>query len=279
MIKLIASDLDGTIINTNNSIPETNIKAINALKEKNIPLVICTGKTYSMSKDICKQLNADFGIFANGSQIIDLKTCKELSRKILTFDEISSCISHVQKYDLHIHAYTEDSIITTTPLYMDLRNSILFPNQIKLQIVDSVFDFIKDNKLPVLKLIVSSPFSLDNIKKELEASTSLNIAHIFKSGIYKDTIINKEYEYLDISPADVTKGIALDFLKNYLHLEDNSILSIGDNLNDTSMFNSSFISIAVNNAHEDVKRKATYITSNSAENGGFAEGIYKFISF
>lgn len=279
MIKLIASDLDGTIINANDSIPEANIKVINALKDKNIPLVICTGKTYSMSKNICKNLNATFGVFAGGSQIVDLRTGKEISKKVLSFDEISSCISHVQKYNLHIHAYTEDSIITTTPLYMDLRNSILFPNQIKFEIVDSVFNFIKGKNLPILKLIVSSPFSLDNIQKELEDSTSLNIAHIFKSGIYKDNIINKEYEYLDISPREVTKGNALNFLKNYLHLENNSILSIGDNLNDTSMFDSSFISIAVSNAHEDVKKIADYTTLNSAENGGFAEGIYKFISF
>lgn len=279
MIKLIASDLDGTIINTNDSIPEDNIKVINMLKEKNIPLVICTGKTYSMSKNICKSLNATFGIFANGSQIVDLRTGKEISKNFLKFDDISSCISHIQKYGLHVHAYTEDSIITTEPLYMDLRNSILFPNQIKFEIVNSVFDFIKAKNLPILKLIISSSSSLNNIKKELDIATNLNISHIFKSGIYKDTIINKEYEYLDISPKEVTKGNALKFLKSYLHLENNSILSIGDNLNDTSMFNSSFISIAVNNAHEDVKKQANYITLNSAENGGFAEGIYKFISF
>lgn len=279
MIKLIASDLDGTIINTNDSIPKENIRVINKLKEKDIPLVICTGKTYSMSKEICKNLNATFGIFAGGSQIIDLRTGKELSKKSLSFAEINSCFSHIQKYNLHIHAYTEDTIITTEPLYMDLRNSILFPNQIKFEIVNSVFEFIKEKNLPVLKLIISSPFSLVNVKDELENATALNVSHIFKSGIYKDNIINKEYEYLDISPRDVTKGNALNFLKNYLQLENNSILSIGDNLNDASMFNSSFVSIAVNNAHEDVKKQANYITLNSAENGGFAEGIYKFISF
>ena len=88
MIKLIASDLDGTIIDSMHSIPEDNIKAINDLQKANIPFVVCTGKTYSISKDICKNLNASFGIFGNGSQIIDLITGEEIARKILTLDEI-----------------------------------------------------------------------------------------------------------------------------------------------------------------------------------------------
>lgn len=63
MIKLIASDLDGTIIDSQHSIPENNLKAINDLKKYNIPFVVCTGKTYAISKDICKTLHARFGIF------------------------------------------------------------------------------------------------------------------------------------------------------------------------------------------------------------------------
>ena len=63
MIKLIASDLDGTIIDGQHSIPENNLKAINDLEKNNIPFVICTGKTYAISKDICKTLHARFGIF------------------------------------------------------------------------------------------------------------------------------------------------------------------------------------------------------------------------
>ena len=74
MIKLIASDLDGTIIDSKHVIPEDNLKAIKNLKKANIPFVVCTGKTYSISKDICKSLNASFGIFGNGGQIINLST-------------------------------------------------------------------------------------------------------------------------------------------------------------------------------------------------------------
>lgn len=279
MIKLIASDLDGTIIDNKHSIPEANIKAINDLQKANIPFVVCTGKTYSISKDICKDLNATYGIFGNGSQIIDLTNEEEILRKFLNFDEIDFCFSIIKKYNLHVHAYTENSIITTNLEYMDLRNSILFPNKINFEIVDSVFDYIQKQKVTVFKLILSSNSNLSLIKDELEKTSNLTITHILKTGKYKDKIINKEYEYLDISPLNVTKGKALEILSQYLELNKDNILSIGDNINDIDMFRASGICAAVNNAYDDVKKVASYVTSNSAENAGFAEAIYKFVAF
>ncbi len=108
MIRLIASDLDGTIIDNNNSIPKDNIDAIDNLQKRNIPLVICTGKTYAISKDICQNLHASFGIFGNGSQIIDLASGHEIAKKTLSFDEISNCFDIIEKYNLHVHIYTDE---------------------------------------------------------------------------------------------------------------------------------------------------------------------------
>lgn len=56
-------------------------------------------------------------------------------------------------------------------------------------------------------------------------------------------------------------------------------MSVGDNVNDIDMFKASGIGAAVNNAYEEVKQVANYVTDNSAENAGFAEAIYKFVPF
>ena len=66
-IKLVASDLDGTIIDQNNNIATENFLAINKIKEKKLPFVVCTGKSYSVSRTVCKKLKADFGIFRKWS--------------------------------------------------------------------------------------------------------------------------------------------------------------------------------------------------------------------
>lgn len=279
MIRLIASDLDGTIIDTPNSISKYNLKAIDDMQKNHIPFVICTGKTYAISKGICKDLRANYGIFGNGSQIINLTTGEEIEKRMLSRKDLKFCFSVIKKYNLHTHIYTEDGIVSTNLQYMDLRNSILFPNEIHFEIVNSVFDYIKKKKVTVLKLIISSTDSLIEIKEKLEKNKNLTVSHFSKKGIYKDTIINKEYEYLDISPLNVTKGKALESLSKYLHLDKEDILSIGDNLNDIDMFKSSGIGAAVNNAYDEVKKVANYTTYSSAEEGGFAEAVYKFIPF
>ena len=86
-IKLIASDLDGTIVDRNNYIAPENFKAIEKIHDKNISFVICTGKSYSVAKNLCDQFNADFGIFGNGTQVIDLKNKKELIRNTLSRED------------------------------------------------------------------------------------------------------------------------------------------------------------------------------------------------
>lgn len=279
MIKLIASDLDGTIIGNPKTISKYNLKVIDDLHKNHIPFVICTGKTYAISKGICKDLHANFGIFGNGSQIINLTTGEEIVRKTLSKRDLKYCFSVIKKHNLHTHIYTENGIVSTNLEYMDLRNSILFPNEIQFEIVDSVFSYIKKEKATVFKLIISSPSSLLEIKQKLEKNKNLTVSHFSKTGIYKDTIINKEYEYLDISPRNVTKGFALQELSSHLNLEKEDILSIGDNLNDITMFQASGIGAAVNNAYDEVKKVANYTTFTSAEDGGFAEAIYKFIPF
>ena len=279
MIKLIASDLDGTIIDDKRRISQENFKAIADLNKANIPFVVCTGKTYCISKDICKDLNADYGIFGNGSQIVNLSTGEEIARNILNYDEINICISIAKKRKLHIHAYTEDSIITQNLEYMDLRNSILFPSQIKIKIVKNISEYIKKERPTILKLVISSKNNIEELKVELEKRTSLSIVCISKTGKYKDKIIDKEYEYLDISPLNVSKGKALKILEDYLKLPKENILSIGDNINDIDMFRESGIGAAVNNAYDEVKNVANYVTTNSVDNAGFAEAVYKFVPF
>lgn len=279
MIKLIASDLDGTIIDDKRRISQENFKAIADLNKANIPFVVCTGKTYCISKDICKDLNANYGIFGNGSQIINLSTGEEIAKNVLNYNEINTCISIAKKRKLHIHAYTEDSIITQNLEYMDLRNSILFPSQIKIKIVKNISEYIKKERPTILKLVISSKNNIEELKVELEKRTSLSIVCISKTGKYKDKIIDKEYEYLDISPLNVSKGKALKILEDYLKLPKENILSIGDNINDIDMFRESGIGAAVNNAYDEVKNVANYVTINSVDNAGFAEAVYKFVPF
>ncbi len=284
MIKLIASDLDGTIIDKNNNIFEQNIKAIKDINSKNINFVVCTGKTYPIIKGLCSKFNASYGIFGNGNQIIDLKTGKEIYKKLLTESEIISCLNIAKKNHLHVHLYTDKEIITEEPKYMDLRNSKLqqsnnYKNDLKITIVEDISLYLKFNKANVFKLIISAEKSLLDIKNKILNTENVDITIIKKYGEYKDFIINKEYEYLDISPKGINKNSALNILKNYLKIDSSEIMAVGDNLNDLEMVKNSGIGVSVANGYDELKQVAKYITTKPVETGGFAEAVYKFINF
>ena len=282
MIRLVASDLDGTIIDKNNNIFEANLKAINDINSKNIDFVVCTGKTYPIIKGLCSKFNASYGIFGNGNQIIDLKSGKEIYKKLLTNLEISSCLEIAKKHNLHVHLYTDHEIITEELKYMDLRNFKLqkhkdYENSLGITIVQDISLYLKFNKVNVFKLIISAENDLSNIKSEILNVQDIDITTIKKYGEYKDAIIDKEYEYLDISPKGINKNAALNILKDYLKVDNSEVMAVGDNLNDLEMVKSSGIGVAVANGYDELKKVSKYVTTNPVETGGFAEAVYKFI--
>ena len=283
MIKLIASDLDGTMFEKGNVIPETNLKAINDINNSNINFTICTGKTYSLFKNICEDIGTGYGIFGNGNQIINLKTGEEIYRKLLKNEDFLFCINKAKKLKLHVHLYTNKEVITEKLLYMDLRNFELTKNDknidLEFKIVTDIQEYVEIENPEILKLVISAEKDLASLKKEFAKNKNLQVNLIRKVDKYRDEIIGKEYEYLDIMPAGINKEQALEVLENYLKIDKSEVLAIGDNLNDLEMIKDSGVGIAVANAYDEVKEVANYTTTTTAQNGGFAEAVYKFIEF
>ena len=284
MIKLVASDLDGTIIDKNNYIYENNFKAINDLNKNKMDFVICTGKTYPITKKICSKVNATYGIVGNGNQIIDLRTGKEIYRNLLSKDEIMSCIDIAKKHKLHVHMYTDREVISEELLYLDLRNYKLQTSTkseayMGFRIVDNIKAYLESHDINVCKLVITSETSTKEASDEILSTLNVAVTTIRKFGIYKDLIINKEYEYIDITPKGVNKDTALQILGNYLNIDSSEMLTIGDNLNDFDMVKNAGVGVAVANAYDELKEVANYTTSNPVEKGGFAEAVYKFVKF
>ena len=284
MIKLVASDLDGTIIDKDNDIFEDNFNAIRDINKSNIPFVVCTGKTYSIYKGLCSSFHASYGIFGNGTSIIDLKTGEKIYQKLLDIADVEKVIALAKKDNLHVHIYTNNHIITEELLYLDLRNYKLqkkhiYNNRLSFKVVPDLLKYVQRNNLEISKVVISSTSSLASVKAEIESTINVDVFNIKKYGEFKDKIIDKEYEYLDVIPKNVNKGTALEYLSNYLNIDKKEILAVGDNLNDLSLLKTAGVGIAVNNAYSELKQVANYTTKNPVEKGGFAEAVYKFMKF
>ena len=278
MIKLIASDLDGTIIDNNNQISSYDLEAINKLNHNNINFAVCTGKTYSMTKNLCKDLKATYGIFGNGTQIINLKTGEEIVRNNITNKKKKKCINIANENNLHCHIYTDDKIISQKSLkYIAFRNYQLYKNDVEFEIVNSLKEYIEQESPSILKLVISSTKDLGKVRQDILSLENLEAIQIKKYDRYKDKIIDEEYEYLDIVPKNITKYSALKQLGNYLNISNQEVMAVGDNMNDIEMIENAGIGVAIGGSYEDVINKAKYVTKNTVKTGGFAEAVYKFI--
>lgn len=277
-IRLVASDLDGTISCENNSISDLNFEAIDLMQNQNVDLAICTGKSYSISKDLCMKCHATYGIFNNGSQIYNLKTGQLIYNTYLELKDLEICYKFAKSNNLHVHCYAENQLISEKLQFLDLRNFKLqkYPG-FKFIITDNVYNYIKNNNITVQQLILSSSSMPDSITSQIDKFANVTISKISKIGKYKDTILNKEYEYISILPKNTSKSMAIRFLQDYLSIQKEEIMAIGDNINDIDMLLNSGISIAVSNAYSDLKSIAKYITHNNVSEGGFAEAVFKFI--
>ena len=277
MIQLLASDLDGTIV-YNNEITTMDLEAVKKLKQAGVKFVVCTGKTYAMTKDTCNKLEPVYGIFGNGTQIVNIQTGKEIIRNTITNAQVMDCLKIAKKHNLHIHIYTNNKIITQEKLnYMAYRNYVLYKNQVEFEIVDSMEKYIKEQNPNVLKLILSGEKELLGIKKEIEAKEKVTAIQIKKYGEYIDKIVGREYEYLDIVPKHITKYQALLQLSVYLRIPMEQIMAIGDNINDIEMIKHAGIGVAIGGSYEEVQKVASYVTKNTVKTGGFAEAVSKFI--
>ena len=236
-IKLVASDLDGTIIDRDNKIAHKNFEAISKIHNMNIPFAVCTGKSYSVSKKICEQFNATYGIFGNGTQIIDLRTGKELLRNILSQKDLLFVTTLAKRFHYHIHLYTDNEIITEELKYMDLRNFIIrnenSSGEIKFKVVKDIINYIETNKPDVFSAVITTEdSSLESFQQLLTINNNIDNAYINKRGKYRDRIINKDYEYINVSPTHINKNEALNFLGEYLNIDKKDMMAIGDNVND-----------------------------------------------
>lgn len=279
MIKLLASDIDGTIVYKDNMISHRNIETIEKLNKTNIIFVISTGKTYLLMKELCKKINADYGIFGNGTQIINLKTGKELERNAIKKQKVEKSIEIANKNNLHVHIYTDKKIIAQNSLdYMAYRNYILYKDSVDFEIVKNLKQYIKDEEPSVLKLVISGNKDLEDVKQVLSKNEDLTVTRIKKYNEYKDQIIEKEYEYLDILPPNINKYSSLKRLCEHLNISKEEVMAIGDNINDVAMIENAKIGVAIGGSYEEVMKKASYVTKNSVKDGGFAEAVVKFIN-
>lgn len=265
MIKLIASDIDETLISRDQKVPERNKEAIKKAIDKGIIITLATGRGPYEVFDIPEQAGviADdrYIICCNGAVIMNVKTKKVVDLVDMDFDYARKIFAFAYENNLTFYLYTLDK-----KYGINLSDdSIVAEKHINILDTDNI-EFLKDET--VLKLIIKNT--------DMNKLQALEV-DIAKLSNYELEISYSSNMYMEINAKGVNKAVALKKVCDYYGIDLKDVLAIGDNHNDVAMLEEVGRSVAVKNARLQVKQTADYITQQDNSKGAVGEAIEKFV--
>lgn len=253
-VKLVLVDIDGTLLNDQGIIGKKNIEAISKLKERNILFGIATGRTPYAVKHLIK----DWGIESyvdvimgfNGGCYLDMKTQVMQSHYLLDGHYLPEILKDFQQFQFNAGIYDQESFHVLKE--DEKTRNIASKNQLPL-IVDDLSQYFQ--KKVEKMLLIGEPDEIDKMNTYYQTLKAKGYKAV------KSTPILLEFLNPDLSKS---KGI-MQLCQNY-HIDNNKVLTFGDELNDYEMIKD-YIGVAMNNANPAIKEVAKYVTKSNNEDG------------
>lgn len=269
MYKLIVSDLDETLIDSQGNVSQENLAAIQKAQDLGIKFVPATGRSFNDFQHILKMtkvhdLANEYSISYNGGVITENKKNRLLTTTALPFDLVQHIFNLGVSHNVLVHLFTLTDIHT---LNMNADEQAYLDGHIDLVLLaEADISHLADS--PIIKI----NFQHLNLAflQEIEESLSQDITDSLD-------INYSSNRYLEFNPHGVNKGNALSHLMEMLEVKPEEVLAIGDNMNDRTMIQVAGTGVAVANAVPELKAKANYQCQNDHNNHAVAEAIERFI--
>lgn len=263
---ILALDLDGTLTNSKKEVSIQNIKYINYAIDAGVQIVLASGRPTLGIEHVAQTLGLDekggFILAYNGGQIIECRSHQLIVHKVIPYEYNHLICETARRFNVCALTYNDIGVISEN----DNDPYVIkegYNNSIPVIKVDCLE---KEIKAEVVKfMIVGEHTQLIKVKEYLsiEMKDKLNV---FFSEPY----------FLEITPLGIEKSSSMKKLLDYLGYSRDQLIVCGDGLNDISMMKLAGFSVAMENAYEETKKYADYITASN-ENDGVAEAIDKFI--
>ncbi|MBZ9607106.1 Cof-type HAD-IIB family hydrolase [Clostridium estertheticum] len=266
-ISLVITDMDKTLLDNDSKISGKNLSFIKKLKRNNIKFAVATGRSRS---SLCKFLGkyqlideVDYIISMNGVSIFDTKSRETYDFGYVDEEIINEVYNAYKDYDVSFAVHEGNCLICNKKTtYTDIECEVNGYG------VSEISDFSRAiNKKYAKLMIIGEKCIVDDIHSKLAEIDSKKF-NFFKSHDY----------FLEIVKTGVSKGNALVKLCKLKDIDISNVMAIGDNLNDLDMIKNSGFGVAVENAHEELKKYAGFITKSNDENG-FAYACDELIHF
>ena len=266
MYKLIAIDMDGTLLNKEGKVSEKNRQAIKKATENGVKVVITTGRGFSGIERFLDELGlnkqGEYALVCNGGAAYNCHTKKPISTLGIKGKDLHIINEINKELNLTLQAYTLDMCFASEENeYTKFEREHIGT---KIEIIDFCKDIKEDDDLMKV-LLLEKPEVLDE-----------KIKMIPKEIKEKYTLVKSLPVTLEIMNKECHKGFGLEKLIKELGIKREEVISIGDEQNDFEMIEFAGLGVAMGNASEKIKEIADYITKTNEEDG-VAHVIEKFV--
>lgn len=269
MYKIIAVDLDETLLNDDRTISIENKEAIRKAKQQGVKIVPCSGRSPGFLNGIYDDLELmednEYSILANGAIVLEHNTNKIISCSPLAFEKAKQLFHFGLSRDLCVQVFTPFKVYVFNIDDEEKERILSFGNQLEFR-DDQEIDFLKDNTIIKVLFVRNDIQYLYSLESELLPITSNSITVSFSSS-----------RYLELNAYGVHKGIGLKALADYLDITMNHTIGIGDNFNDLGLVKDAGIGIAVANAIHEVKAIADVVLDKTNNEAAVASVIERYV--
>ena len=270
MIRLIAFDLDGTLLNSKKEITPETFRVLELAASKGIEIVPVTGRFWEAMPASVKSLEfVNYAVTLNGAEIFDVRESKSLGRFEMPLERARTLCHTFDDLNVIYDFVADGHGFMKRELYERLPDVMIGEWQVKIvrdlrTPVDDVYSELS-MKTGVQKMQIYTKDS------DLRLRLLESLPVVFPKLLFTSSVPNN----IEINDPSANKGSGLKFIAERLNIPMSETIAFGDGSNDIYMIRDAGIGVAMSNAIDEIKEAADYITL-SCDEDGVAEGIKKF---
>lgn len=261
-IKLLAVDLDDTLLDKSSQVSPRCREAIKKAVEKGVTVTVATGRMYAAALPFARQLELDVPIITyNGALIKSSLSGEVLFEQTLDQAVAADVLMLFRERGWYIQVYVGDQLYIAEPN----ERARIYENLTKVKAIPVGEDLYSMSEHVLKMLSLANESEIQEISRVIQDK--------FKGKVFAPI---SRPTYLEIVHPSINKGRSLDFLASRLGITRNEVMAIGDSNNDLDMIEYAGLGVAMGNALPNVKAAANVVTLANDEDG-VAEAIYKYI--
>ena len=275
-VRLIAIDIDGTLLDSEFKIPDANLSALRRACDSGVEVVLVTGRRHTFALPIAHMLGFDVWLISSNGAVTRSISGEPFHRDLLPASTARKLLAYMDQF--RGNAVLTFDVETKGALVLERTDELTLSIQRWLEKNSAYIDYV----IPMENALVTDPVQLmfcGTVARMREAEI-----HLKKGAMdHEITVLKTEYPKRDLSMFDVlnygcSKGHALERWARHRGIERNQVMAIGDNYNDLEMLSFAGIPVIMGNASDEMKQTG-YAVTLSNDQAGVAAAVGEYLGF